>query len=485
MAGLYAGCGLDTRGLDADGFVGTTGSGSGSSSSSGSTTPQCMDRSQCPSDTDCATYLCKDFHCEVTLLPEGTEVQAGKVVGDCKKIVCTPSGTTTIKNADDDPPASEPCLTRTCSNGEVQTTPVANGTVCGADLACKDGQCQGCTAADKCPPPMECHDVQCVDAACVYPNLPDGTEVGDNSNKTDCVHSVCVNGVKDTTAPDTSEIPPPDGNLCTADTCGANGQPLYAPSNAGAKCANAAGPCYLDSVCASGSCATQYAQLGTLLPDTLAGDCKRDACDGAGQTTLVPSNDPPPDNDLTDCKVPNCQNGVAGSMNAPNSSACGQGGTNDCCGGVCCAGAQAVCSGAGGNTCCNSGTVCGSSCCQSSTAVCGGAGGTTCCESGMKCGSSCCNGGMAVCGGANGSTCCESGMKCGTSCCSSGTAVCVMGGNTCCETGAKCADMCCPNAGDGCYNNNTMCCPMNKICGNGMTCCGPGQTCNGSQQCVP
>lgn len=388
LAGLYAGCGLDTQGNDYDpgGFVGTSGSGSGSSSSSGTPSIPCTDESMCPADSECATYTCEDGKCKISLVPQGTEVQMGKVVGDCKKIVCTGSGTTSLQDADDDPPPSEMCITKTCSAGEVQSTPVMNGTVCGVNLACKEGKCEGCTMAAQCPKPAECHDVQCVAGGCEYPNLPDGMEVGDNSLKTNCLHSVCSGG-NPTIVPDITEVPLDDNDPCTIEVCDANGNETHPPGNNGAMCAPAMDSCYLPSLCDNGLCKPQYIAPGTILPmDVIDGDCQQDACGQMGQEILVPANDPAADLTPTDCTMPVCNNGVGGISNLADGAMCNSAITNKCCAGKCCMNAPVnYCV---NGQCCSSGVVCNNVCCGSINDECVA---NACCPSGKKCGNVCCS----------------------------------------------------------------------------------------------
>lgn len=506
---VYVGCGLTTRGNQADGFA-PTGGGSSGSGGSGGSGPTCMSQMDCPADSDCKTYTCKDSHCQVTLLPEGTEVQNGKIVGDCKKIVCTAGGTTTLTNADDDPPASpDPCTTKTCGGGDIVSTPQPDNTICGAGLFCEAGKCVGCMAPQDCPDPPDCQTVDCQNKACIYTQLGDGTEVEDLVSD-DCMHVVCTAGVKNT-VPDMSETPPPDNSICTDDTCDQNGNPKYVAAMEGVVCGAPAGVCFLDSVCNTGTCAPQFQMNGFLLTDVNPGNCKREACNGAGSTTQVNYDDPPADVTPTDCKTPACQNGGMIQNNVGNGAACMGASASTCCGGTCCGGAASVCSGAAGNSCCDSGTTCGTNCCNTNMAVCAGAGGTTCCESGTKCGTSCCASGAAVCAGAGGTTCCESGMKCSTNCCVSagakcsgaasdtccetgvvcGTNCCIAGaacsgvtGTSCCDSGKVCgAGVCCGNATDGCVVG--LCCPANKVCNGGTVCCAGGMTCQNGNMCVP
>src|SRR4029079_8583950 len=115
--------------------------------------PICMAQSDCPSDTDCATYVCSSGKCQVTLLPEGTEVQKGMGAGDCHRVVCTAGGTTTTQvDMNDPPPTQDPCNTKSCDgDGNTVSTVAPDDTMCASGLFCKKGICTGCVLASDCP----------------------------------------------------------------------------------------------------------------------------------------------------------------------------------------------------------------------------------------------------------------------------------------------------------------------------------------------
>jgi len=260
------------------------------------------------------------------------------VVGDCKRIVCTASGTTTSMPADNDPPASpDPCNVKSCASGTVLTTPAMDGVSCGNGLFCKSAVCSGCQKKEDCPMAPECQDPVCKNNACTYDVLPDGTEVGDNSNNTDCMRTICTSGVKEV-VPDTSEIPASDGNMCTSDTCTVNGLPLY-----------------------------------TALPnDTVCGMGTDKCCGGAC---------------CTSSGAQYCLNGTT---------CCASG---KICGATCCNSAASVCSGALNDMCCASGNKCGANCCAGATDGC--ATGDVCCPAAQFCSISkiCCGAGKTCPGG--------------------------------------------------------------------------------------
>jgi hypothetical protein len=361
LASVY-GC-ASVLGIDNE-YVEDRGSGGASSvtssSGSGGAGPACASKADCPSDTDCATYTCLDKQCQLTLAPAGTEVTAGKVSGDCKRKVCSGSGTVSEVNADDDPPLSpNPCTAKSCKDGEVITTIVRDNQPCGMNQYCQAGVCVGCQMAADCKPPIECSTVECTNEQCIYTLIPAGTEVED-TDPSDCMHAICNAGGMKQTVPDTTETPPSDGEVCTQDKCSAMGTAEYAPINQGGHC-EPMSACADASTCENGACTKHPKPAGYLMDDGVDGNCKANYCDGNGNIVPMPDdNDEPQDDNLVDCLVPNCVNGTNVPIELVDGSACGPGGTRKCCNAVCCANSTDQCI---ENMCCTAAKICGNECC--------------------------------------------------------------------------------------------------------------------------
>jgi hypothetical protein len=357
LAVAYIGCGLSTQGNNVGGFTEVDG-GSTSTAGSGGGGTVCESEADCADDTDCATYKCVDKRCQVTLSPEGTEVAADKIVGDCRRRVCSGSGTVSEVNADDDPPESpNPCTTKSCAGGEIITTIVTDNEPCGMNQYCKAGVCIGCQMASECKPPTDCSTVECTNQQCIYTPIPAGTEV-ENTNPSDCMHTICNAGGMKQTVPDTMETPPPDNEVCTEDKCSPLGGFDYAPTNEGGTCAPMS-LCADASTCMAGTCTPHPKPEGPIGGDA-DGNCKTNYCDGNGNLMLVSDDTDEPPDDPMDCLVPNCVNGTNVPDKLNDGTNCGPGNMRDCCNGVCCMNNTDQCV---ENMCCAPDKVCGGECC--------------------------------------------------------------------------------------------------------------------------
>lgn len=354
-------CTLSTSGIDT-GETGGFGAGTGSSSvgsggagggaTTGSTTTStttgtggaapCTTDAQCPAPAACVKYSCPAGACVPMFAPEGTPVM-GAPPGDCKKLVCDGAGAPALKNDDGQMPDDKnPCTSDSCENGQPKHPPLANGTACGGGLACKDGQCMGCTAAAQCPMGDVCHAVTCIAGACGF------------------------------------------------DTASLEGQPCAAP----------AGACFDSSVCAMGACVPQP-KGAAVFSDGTDGNCKSASCDGNGVFAVVnDDNDAPPDANGNDCSVLACNTGAVVQAAAPDGQACGNPGQHCCAGacqyGGCCPVAQKC-----GAACCQANQVCDGTFCCTQDKLCGGGccdpgfgfsciGGSKCCATNKVCGNNCC-----------------------------------------------------------------------------------------------
>jgi hypothetical protein len=334
--------------------------------------------------------------------------------------------------------------------------------------------CSGeCCFATDCPVPADpCMQPACDDGTCIEAQVPDGSEVGVQTNG-DCKTQVCQGGTP-VSVDDEADVPN-DGNDCTVDSC-AGGNPQSDPAAAGTPCDDGGGAvcdgnaacvqCLSDTDCtdptptcdvATGTCISPACDDGTQNGDETDTDCGGSClpCD-VGQTCAVNA----------DCTTMICN----GSSQCANPS-CNDGQQNgnetgiDCGGGVCpgcpvgqgCGGSDANCTGSSycdmttnlcaskknqGAACsvpieCQSGQCIDGFCCN---AACGGTC-VACNLAGMEgscsnipvgqdpanecAGTSVCNG-QAACKKPNGETCngggdcvsqqCADGVCCGTSC---------------------------------------------------------------------
>ncbi|MEO7329489.1 MAG: hypothetical protein ABI193_12975 [Minicystis sp.] len=353
-------CTLSTAGIDSGEASGTTGStstagngGAGGALSTTSTTATasttgtggaapCSSDADCPLPSMCVKYTCPAGACVPTFAPAGTPVM-GAPPGPCKKLVCDGAGAPAVK--DDDvqmPDDMNACTTDVCESGKPKHAQLPNGTPCGGGLACKDGQCAGCTDLAQCPMGDTCKLATCAVGACGF------------------------------------DVVTPNGKTCAP------------PST----------ECFESSLCAAGAC-VPMAKPAAIFSDGANGNCKSASCDGAGMFAIVnDDNDVSPDGNSGDCTVPSCDGGVPGTKPAADGQACGLAGQH-CCAGACqyaaCCPVAMKCN----NTCCQQNQVCDGNFCCGQDKVCGGKccdpvfgvtclANTTCCFNNNVCGAKCC-----------------------------------------------------------------------------------------------
>jgi len=285
-------CALDQDGTGEE-FIGPgTSTGSAGGEGAGNPGTACADRSECPADGPCAVYACTGGFCTPTFLPAGSEV-AGAIEGDCKRVICSASGTPTEQTDAADAPAGDDCNDGSCNGITPVLTPKDDTSPCGMNglLQCLDGVCVGCAVADDCLG-SACEDPVCnASNRCGKASKPAGTVAADTS-QTDCVRQECDgNGGIIATAPDPDDVPD-DMIECTDGVC--NGVfPTHVNQMNGADCNGGTMNCY------EGMCS----QCG------VPGDCTAPAC----QTATC--------------------DGTCGVMDQPNGTDCGSG--DYCFGGAC------------------------------------------------------------------------------------------------------------------------------------------------------
>jgi hypothetical protein len=244
-----------------------------------------------------------------------------------------------------------------------------------------------------------------------------------NALPDDCKVEVCdMNGMPAIVGT-TMEVPPKVGDDCKLEKCGADGVVFQEDANENAMCAAAAGVCFNDSVCKTGTCTEQPKAMDTPAGDDgIPGNCMGNFCNGMGDIMPGPDNaDKPPDMNMLDCIVPGC----VSDTNLPMGTGCSEVANGKCCGDTCC-----------GDT------------------------GVDYCVKNM--------------------TCCGSGKACAGNCCPDPGDNCLIN-NTCCS-GSVCNNVCCPSD-HACEQNTNICCPVDQQCPNGTKCCGTGQTCNSGNMC--
>ena len=210
---------------------GTTGSGGSTTSTTSSTTSTsttttgsggaagCTTAADCPGqDTECAKRACSGGTCGQELLPLGSAV-ASQTTGDCQLIICDGAGEViVVPNDADVSDDGNPCTVDICIAGAPSHPAAAQGTSCGAGLACdSQGACVGCLADADCGASTACVAHHCTAGTCVDDNTPSGT--GDPGGQTagDCQKLVCDGFGGTASAPDDTDAD--DGHPCTLDAC--------------------------------------------------------------------------------------------------------------------------------------------------------------------------------------------------------------------------------------------------------------------------
>jgi hypothetical protein len=297
---------------------GTCGSGvcnlSCMSTSSGCT---CDTPEDCPMATECQEWVCPASRCELNLEKTGSPI-ATQTEGDCKSVVCTAEGGTTITDdATDTPADKDACHVGTCQAGMPGYASVKVGDPCG------DGKDGVCDSSEKCVPCLEGTGTGCTPGEMCYK-----TTAGELACTT------CSNGTKDASEADTD-----CGGACAQCLLGGpcKSCELGKTCNAGSDCANTK-PC-VDGVCCESVC---------------AGVCQ--ACSpGSGHCDDLPTGAVDPNCPAADGKV--CAYGVGCVFRAGH--ACTYG--TDCTSGTC---SLSKCNKGGPLAPCIDGTDCTSGTCQ-------------------------------------------------------------------------------------------------------------------------
>jgi hypothetical protein len=140
----------------------------------------------------------------------------------------------------------------------------------------------------------------------------------------ECVVESCASGVPITTAVDV-------GEACSAGHCDGEGACVECLSTNECPDSNNC----VTWACEIGVCTPHYEPAGTAMPGDVAGDCKKDVCDGKGATeTIADPADPLVDGN--DCTLDQCDGTTPNNtLFAADQTPCGMGSTTHCEAGIC------------------------------------------------------------------------------------------------------------------------------------------------------
>src|SRR5262249_30792352 len=129
-----------------------------------------------------------------------------------------------------------------------------------------------------------------------------------------CTNDTCVNGVPTSTNQ-------PNGTSCGANVTCVNGActGCAAPSD----CPGVDDECKTRT-CSAGVCGFNFAPNGTPLGMQTPGDCKKQVCDGSGNTVNAADDTDLPADDGNQCTSEACSGGVPSHPPAPVDTACNQ-----------------------------------------------------------------------------------------------------------------------------------------------------------------
>jgi hypothetical protein len=309
--------------------------------------------------------------CGKAFAAEGT-VLVEQNAEDCKRLECDASGVAVaVADPTDTPDDDNDCTVDACDGDAPAFTNKPKDDACGAqlDLFCDgEGKCVGCNDPAQCAgEDDDCKTRTCAAGVCGVDYEADQTPVTAQTDG-DCQLAVC-DGAGNTVAAIEDGDVPVDQTTCTDDQC-SNGVPSNPAVMTGTACmegmgqvcdgmgtcveCNAPTDCGTDNVCTtytctSNVCGVDYAMSGTSPMGTMqtAGDCKKNVCDGMGNTIAQPETmDLPVDNNT-------CTNDVC--MGATPSNPAVQTGT------TCNQNNGKVCSSVGTCVACNVAGDCGTS----------------------------------------------------------------------------------------------------------------------------
>jgi len=479
----------------------------------------CMVAADCPgTDTECQKRTCSvaTHTCGLSNTASGT-VLTTQTAGDCREDRCNGSGgvNSTLLNTDVPVDGNE-CTQDLCTGGFPSNPPTAGGVACSQNngkLCNGSGVCVQCVSAGDCPGvDNECGLRTCTAGNCGMNYVAAGT-VTVTQTTGDCKINKCSGaGVVNAVADDTDIGY--DANQCTNDIC-SSGVLSHPNADSGTACTqtsgnvcNGSGTCVgcltatdcpgYDSdcqkrVCSANKCSISLTAAGTPTANQIAGDCRQNQCDGAGNVTpAILASDVPVDG--KQCTGDTCNGGVAQNLPLASGTTCNQDGGAYCDGSSNCVACvvASTCQGTD-SECqwrfCSNGT-CGTSYAASGT--------PTSVQNTGDCQKNVCNGSGAIISAADNTDIFVDNNACTSDLCTNGTPSNppLTAGSTCYEGGKMCdgAGKCvaCIKASD-CAGTDSTCswrtCTAN-VCGtakaaSGATCTeGGGHVCDAWGTCV-
>ncbi len=194
---------------------------------------------QLPPDDYCQTRTCIDDVCGQMFTTQGAPVP-WQQPDDCKLQVCDGLGGTMSQVDDNDlPDDNNDCTDDVCTNGVPTNPSLPADAPCGPNGAYTCGvygACVPCLNSNVCGTDTFCRWFTCESQGCVInytmagTTLPPGMQVAG-----DCLELQCDGVGNEQNVPNANDLPPDDGNECTAEAC-ANGTPVHPPEPANTPC---------------------------------------------------------------------------------------------------------------------------------------------------------------------------------------------------------------------------------------------------------
>jgi hypothetical protein len=354
----------------------------------------CTTAADCGADSECQARTCVAGVCGVNNVAKGTAL-AAQTAGDCKVSQCDGNGGTEVVNADSDVNVdATSCTTDVCTAGVPSNPPVAAGTTCseGTGALCNGaGACVQCVAATDCPgTDSECQQRTCTAGVCGVAFTAANTPVA-SQTANDCKKNVCNGAGVVTAANDDADLPN-DNNPCTTDTCSA-GTVGHTNVSAGQACGtglvcsgsgtcvgcNTANDCPGSDdeckarTCTNHVCGVTFTPANTQVTTQTPNDCRKNVCDGSGNTVNQNDNADLPADDGNQCTSQTCVSGTPTFPTLPVNTACTQNGGSFCTAAGACVACTAASQCPGTDTECEQRTctnnVCGTTFTPSGTAV--------------------------------------------------------------------------------------------------------------------
>jgi hypothetical protein len=139
-------------------------------------------------ETECRTNVCENMTCGFAFTAAGTELSQ-QVAGDCKRVVCSGSGSEVSEaDASDAFDDGNDCTEDVCTGDGPKNEPLASGSACGES---GQGQCDGAGQCVECVVDDDCAGEACVQSTCVPLSCTDGA-MNDGETDVDCGGPECA-----------------------------------------------------------------------------------------------------------------------------------------------------------------------------------------------------------------------------------------------------------------------------------------------------